>query len=205
MLTAHKLKAPAPHRTNTNLRTISCCIIVDPLAGPGRTPEEEVEQLKREFSEAFENPIRFYRAMTARPGAGGIEPGTDIVLFDFGGMFMGNDLMGENSRKLLRWLEDNPNSLGIITSSFTWQNGIENELRDLGFQTDAERRWDRLTRDEGEQERPLFHNVINWCARWDSERGEKPVLYTLLPDWFDATMAGIEKSTNEEIKAKGGG
>lgn len=202
MRTAKRLRTPEPNTPDSRLRTLTCCIIVDPMGGFNRTPEQEVEELKREFNEAFANPLRFYEAIYVGEGEYGIQPGTDIVLFDFGGMSLGNSLMQTNSRELIRWLQDNPNSLGIITSSFTWRNGIENELKELGFQTEAEWCWNNLTRDEGEQSQPLFHNVVDWCARYASERGEKAKLYTVIPDWFDAQLAGLDKEINSNIRAK---
>jgi hypothetical protein len=201
MKTAHRLKTPRPQKRPKGLRRLLCAIIVDEMGTQcGGGPEQEIRELKKTFSkEVFLNPITYYRALYAREGGQGIKPGTDLVLFDYGGMSLGNDLLGSNSRELIKWLQDHPNSLAIIVSAFTYQNGIEPELREMGFQTDAGLRWDGLTTGEAGK-RPLFHNLVNWYERYSLIHEGQKRCYTTIPEWFDAELREFEKGEERKLK-----
>ncbi len=43
----------------------------------------------------------------------------DLLLFDWGGMSLGNDMLGSFCREIIKWAEDNPNRSYIMVSSFT--------------------------------------------------------------------------------------
>jgi hypothetical protein len=105
---------------------IKTAIIVDFMGAGGKTQEEEIEDLKIRYSQLVQPAILTdYNC----PSPYHIEPGTSLVIYDFGGLMPGTDLMDSNARELISWAEDNPNSLVMIVSSFTYKNYIEFELQ----------------------------------------------------------------------------
>ena len=64
----------------------------------------------------------------------GIEPGTDLVVYDYGGLMPGNNLMSSNAHEIVQWAKDNPSSLVSVVSGFTYSNFIRSELKELGLQ-----------------------------------------------------------------------
>ena len=57
-----------------------------------------------------------------------------ILFFDWGGMMMGNDLLGSFCREILRQSEDRPNTDYVMTSSFT-QQAMEDAKETFGKDT----------------------------------------------------------------------
>ncbi len=113
-------------------RTLNTIVIVD-FMGSGfgeTTPEMEVKQHIDRYSELLSPcKLKWERKMCAD-----FPPGTDLVIYDFGGMMPGaTDLVASNARSLIRWAQDNPSSLAIVASSFTYQNSIVYEMEDLGL------------------------------------------------------------------------
>ena len=105
-----------------------------------------------------------YRPYSAHPEA--FEAGTDLILFDYGGMCLGNSLIEDNSRYLIRFAQDNPNVLCVIVSGFTWRQAIARELENSGLTG--------------------MHNVVpRWWepAKLYSEE-TKPEDYDPIPEWF---------------------
>lgn len=108
-------------------------VIVDPDGWSQETPEQEVESHKERWSKEL-RPAKctFYRAWHPGSGDKGIQPGTDMVIYDFGGMGDAS-LMESNGRAIVNFAQDNPNALVMVVSTFTYNNFIENELRSLGL------------------------------------------------------------------------
>ena len=69
-------------------------ICVDMMGAGGNTPEEEIAQHKAWLRKKWpRSKLRFYQAWHCdQSGGNGIQPGTDLFLFDYGGMMLGNDL-----------------------------------------------------------------------------------------------------------------
>jgi hypothetical protein len=114
------------------MASIKVAILVDPMGhGFGEfTAEDEVENHKKVFTEVLKPAeIRFQHVWS--PGA--IDPGTDLVIYDFGGMMPGTDLMDSNARAIVQWANDNPNSLLVVVSSFTFDIYIKREMEELGL------------------------------------------------------------------------
>jgi len=111
-------------------------VILDYMGSCGKSPEEEFEDLKQRFGNIFAgaNPV-FYRAgYPAEFGKHGIQPGTDVVLYDFGGMMPGcDDLLSSNARSLIRWCQEHPQSLALVVSTFTYRQQFEYELDKLNL------------------------------------------------------------------------
>lgn len=89
----------------------------------------------------------------------------DLVIFDFGGMGFGNDLLGSNSRTLARWLKDHPSSLVIVASSFTYRNGLGPELRELGLYVPDSEPMDSYDRQPDMYDRPKNEPIFNLCVQ----------------------------------------
>ncbi len=108
-------------------------ILVDPMGhGFGEvTPEQEIEGHIHDYSELLKpDTLKPYRLQSARE----IKLGTTLVLFDYGGMMPGSDdLVLSECRALLQWAADNPSSLVIVISSFTYRNQIQYEMEEMGL------------------------------------------------------------------------
>lgn len=60
--------------------------------------------------------------------------GTNLVLFDYGGMMPGSEgLITFNCREVLKWAEDNPKSMVIVTSVCTWDWYFSRVAEEMGF------------------------------------------------------------------------
>ncbi len=117
-----------------NKRIIKTAIWYDPLGSMFKTTEEQIDDDIAHYEDEygpFEGKIKLHWYRVTHPSQ--ITPGTALVLFDFGGCGMGNNLMGDSSRAMIQWAQDNPSVLIIVTSSFTYNNGIKIELEDLGL------------------------------------------------------------------------
>jgi hypothetical protein len=111
-------------------KSLRVAIILDQMGSIMSSYEEEVEGLVRDFSEMlFPAKLNVYKPMYVYPSE--IKDGTDLILFDFGGMTMGNSLMEDNSRRLIEYARDHESTLCVVVSSFTWSCSIRYELESL--------------------------------------------------------------------------
>jgi hypothetical protein len=97
---------------------------VDLMGAGGKTPEEEMEQHREWIEEELGVRLDIHMPYNISQ----IEEGTDLVLFDYGGMMLGNSLMEDNSRRLVRWAEDHPSALVVIISTFTYDQAVRHEI-----------------------------------------------------------------------------
>ncbi len=111
--------------------TLKTAILVDPMGSSMGTPEEEIEKHIETYGKAL-MPVKLKTYAINHPLE--IKLGTKLVIFDFGGMIGGNDLLQDNSRAVIEWALDNPQALVIVASSFTYQHGIGPEIRELGME-----------------------------------------------------------------------
>lgn len=66
---------------------------------------------------------------------------THLVLFDYGGMLPGcGGLIESNVRAVLRWAEDNPNKLVLVTSICTWGWYVTQIAEEMGLR-DSDGSW----------------------------------------------------------------
>ena len=106
-------------------RTLKTAIFVDPFGCMSLTPEEEIEKHVDYYSGEYgpfdgKVKLNWYRIHHM----GELKPRTELVLFDYGGMSMGNGLMEDNSRRVAQWAIDNPNSLVVVVSGFTYDHAM---------------------------------------------------------------------------------
>jgi len=98
----------------------------DPFGCMGVSAEDEYAEYKEQCEVIFKQPSVYHLESIVD-----FKPNTDVMLFDFGGMSLGNDLMDSNSREVIRMAEDNPSLLVLVTSSFTYRQAVEIELQNL--------------------------------------------------------------------------
>jgi hypothetical protein len=132
-------KAPPKSKMHRSAKpTIRIAILVDPYGGGTRTGEEElqdhIDHLKRVFAwrDVHFETLAFMPENLA----------ADLLIFDFGGMSLGNDLLADNSRRVIRWMVDHPSSLVFIASTFTYRHGLKYELEELGFDVSTFDSWE---------------------------------------------------------------
>jgi len=147
---------PGPLRT---------AIWLDPAGVMGEGPEAEAERLVKWYEEELGAKLDVH---TPR-NIGEIKPGTGLVLFDFGGMMAGNGLAEDNSRALVRWAEDNPNSLVVVVSDFTYDQAFRHAIEDHIGEAAP---WNFQKEDGARHTTPL-HNVV--VQEWGEE---------FVPKWF---------------------
>lgn len=167
-----KKKSPAKKRTNPAkkkvVHKIKTAIVVD-FMGHGFgdvTPEMEIKEHKERFTE-FATPAKLdvYTPSSTYPGD--LKPGTDLLIYDFGGVGPGCEgLMTGNARHLVRWAADNPSSLVVIVSTFSYDRYVKYEAEDMGLLD--------------------LHNIVVDCSMGDEKdpwyRNER---YSPFPEWFE--------------------
>lgn len=155
-------------------KTLLTAIIVD-MMGHGfgeHGPEDEIEEHKKDFSELL-FPARIDSYSPYGMSEEEIKPGTDLIVFDYGGMLPGNSLMEDNSRRLIQYAQDHSSCLCMVVSTFTWRQAIHYEMQDLGLND--------------------LHNVV--CRYWQPKNEwsgftdlcseeKEPLEWDPIPAWF---------------------
>lgn len=119
-----------PAKKRVVSRAIATAIIVDPFGAMDKDGDDEIA----DHVETFSKMLAPHRLVVSMPKyVDDAKLRADLVIFDFGGMSIGNDLMADNSRRLLRWAQDHPSSLIVVASTFTYAQGLEPEMRELGL------------------------------------------------------------------------
>jgi hypothetical protein len=147
-------------------RVIKTAICVDPMGCMGKTPEEEIKEHKKDYREWLKPALlKIYRIDSVYPGE--IKPGTELVLFDYGGMgTFGNDMMENNCRHIIQWALDNPGGLIVFISSYAWDYMGKYIMEDFGY-----------------------HQLPNIVVA----KGAKAWEGKHIPDWFKNNEASPEK------------
>lgn len=127
-------KRPAAQKSRPRNKSLRVAIIVDPYGSVSmdRTGADEIAEHKADLTKL----LRGHRLTFTAPSWVDDKMSADLVIFDFGGMSIGNDLMADNSRRLIRWAQDHSSSLIVVVSMFTWTHGVFYELRELGIVPD---------------------------------------------------------------------
>ncbi len=148
--------------------SLKVAIIVDPYGSVAmdQTGDEEAAQHRADMTLILAPSALTFDTKYVMPP----DLDADLVVFDFGGMSLGNDLLGDNSRRVLQWAQDHPSSLVLIVSNFTYRHGLLPELRERGLFISG--------KDDGEDSQTTpIHNIREFAA-YD----EKAV--TALRAWF---------------------
>lgn len=121
-------------------RRISVFMLVDPMAGFDRTTDDEYDSIEEAFRKAFKNDFEFRRDVHPRRLEGEVP---DIYVMDFGGMIgVGCDGMTDDVyRGLRQQIDDHPNTVFVLWSSFTEQFYMNLMVEEYGsMDNDAARR-----------------------------------------------------------------
>lgn len=114
------------------MKTFKVAIIVDPCGSSVGTMEEEIERHKERAIELLAPAkVKFCTPSGAYPGQ--IPDSTDIVMYDFGGMGLGNSMLDNNSQHLIRWAQDHQSAIVMVVSSFTYHHSIKMEMKEMGL------------------------------------------------------------------------
>jgi hypothetical protein len=113
-------------------RIIKTAICIDPCGSFMRTAEEEYEEIVKRFKSYLKpSKLSCYKALSVYSDH--IKTGTELILFDYGGMGFGNSLGEDNSNRLVDYALANPSCLCIVVSSYTWNNYVKFILNDQGY------------------------------------------------------------------------
>jgi len=150
------------------MRTILTAILVDPFASSLHTEEEEIANLIEDYTRVLKPAkLDFYQIHHM----GEVKPKTDLILFDYGGMSIGNDMMEHQSRDVVRWAKDNPSSLVMVVSLFTYDHAVRHLIEsELGLQAPHSY---AVEYEGGVQE---VHNIAVQVISDEKHYG--------IPDWF---------------------
>ena len=109
-----------------DIRTLRTLIVLDPMSGPDTTQDDELQQIVRSYEDEHGLKLEATLANVFDPAEA---ERAEMIVFDWGGMSQGNDLLGHQIRGLTRWAEDHPSALLIIRSMLSW-NELQDEIRD---------------------------------------------------------------------------
>lgn len=119
------------------MRVIKTAILVDIMGhGYGEvTPEMEVEEHAKRYAQYVAPDVLDVYAPShmGEEMEHGIKFGTELLLYDYGGMGFGSSLMESNAREAVKWAENHPNALLIVVSGFTYRNFIRYEMEEQGL------------------------------------------------------------------------
>jgi len=109
-----------------NIRTVRTLIVLDPISGADTTQDDEFERSVQNYEEDHDLKLDATLANVFDPAEA---ERAGMIIFDWGGMSLGNDLRGHQIRALTRWAEDHPSALVIIRSILSW-NELQDQIRD---------------------------------------------------------------------------
>jgi hypothetical protein len=116
------------------MKELLTAIVVDYAGGDfgSVTPEMEVEAHTKKYSEyLYPAKLNVYSPWGISPEE--LKEGTDLILYDYGGLLPGTSLMEDNSRRLVEYAENHPSCLIVVVSEFTYRNYVALEVEDRGL------------------------------------------------------------------------
>ena len=132
-------------------KKLKVAIIVDFMGTSRQSPEEEVEEHKKQFS----GILKEYTLEFSTPKCVPPDLSADLVIYDFGGMMPGTSLMEDNSRAIVRWASDHPSALVVVVSSHTFMAYVKPEMESLGLNK-VQNVWDFYDGDQDEKIQAWF-------------------------------------------------
>ncbi|MYD95526.1 MAG: hypothetical protein F4Y02_17975 [Chloroflexi bacterium] len=99
-------------------RRVRALIVLDPMGTSAKPPELEYIEIRDDYRDFWGLHLDAERADTFRPDRIGV---VDLIVFDWGGMAVGNSMLQHQLRYLLRWAEDHPSALVVIHSATSWR------------------------------------------------------------------------------------
>jgi hypothetical protein len=116
-------------------KTFLTAIVVDYMGSNfgENTPEMEAAEHKKRYEELL-FPAKLDVYTPAGVGPSYLKDGTDLILYDYGGLMPGTSLMEDNSRRLVDWAENHSSCLIVVVSAFTYRNYVAYECRERGLE-----------------------------------------------------------------------
>ena len=118
---------PAPEQRS--LRTVRAVAIFDPARVTDTSPEKQFNELLLVYEQDHYLKLDARRADVFDPTEA---DRTELIVFDWGGMALGNNLLGHQLRALIRRAEDHPSALVIIRSIAVLAVPAERDRRRAG-------------------------------------------------------------------------
>lgn len=119
------------------IRRVLTGIWYDEFGSMGCTAEEQRDKDIKFFEEGvFDEKIKLDWYNITKPSD--FKRGTELLLFDYGGMGFGSsvgELGLDMSRRMLEIAQENPKCLIVVTSSFTYDHAIHPLLNEIGLAT----------------------------------------------------------------------
>ena len=104
---------------------VRALVVLDAIGGGGKSADDEFGEVLEHYAEIHGLWLDARRAETFNPHGGAVD-GCDLVIFDWGGASIGNDMMLHQMRWLVQWAEDHPSAL-IVIRSMAW-SALEGEI-----------------------------------------------------------------------------
>lgn len=97
------------------LRRARALIVLDPASVPGMTTEQEFDEIREAWRDLHDIELDATQAERFSPNSPDADR-CEVLIFDWGGMSLGSDLMQHQIRWVLQWTEDHPSKLVVIRS-----------------------------------------------------------------------------------------
>lgn len=178
------------------LYRIKTAIWVDPAGSMGETSEQQIKRAKDYYEDELGVKLNVHTPQNISE----IEEGTDLVLFDYGGMMYGNSLAEDNSRRLVRWAEDHPSALVIVVSTFTFDRAFRYAIEEH-LNTAVPYQY---SKPDGKRHKTPMHNVVvqecseDFIPAWfrKAHGCSAPIVGTLtMPSDEPSALAGLPSQT----------
>ena len=111
-----------------------------------------------------------------------VRAGTELVLFDYGGMSIGNSLLEDNSRRLVQWAVDHSSALVVVLTWMTYSLGIRRELEEHGLVVaNQDRNAEEIY--GADVEGDVLPNVVDGSTSLSTSDDDNPI-----PTWWTAGL-----------------
>ena len=97
------------------MRRATALVVLDPASTSGMTTADELRDIVEVWRDL--HSIELDTTLRERFSPHGRDAdGCEVLIFDWGGMSLGNDLMEHQLRWVLQWAEDHPSALVVVRS-----------------------------------------------------------------------------------------
>ena len=98
------------------LHHVRALVMLDAAGGGGYTPDEEFAEIVVNWRDLYDIDISNAKRSDTFSPSGQEADGCDLVVFDWGGASIGNDMLQHQVRWLINWAGDHPSALIVVRS-----------------------------------------------------------------------------------------